>query len=267
MDLEGNWVLAVLLCIAIAIVSYCLIKGVLKLFYALLCLVGLVLGGFLGFAASNHFAPQHWPNFPVYGHYLIGCICALLSFFGLKYITHFLYDPVPNGPNGQRPPMFTIIAGVCLLGAFCIAVVIISSNKKFIEKSPEWVKSSLPAIQEKLNEVTDTAAPQIKGAFSSQVQKLIGSSDDATDTLAQLSEIKAKDPEAFKKIAKNAEVKRALEHPKVQAFLEDPEILQQLKEGKLTELMLNPKAQEILADEQLQLAIAQIDIEQVLKLR
>lgn len=268
MQFDGNGIWAVALFVALAIVAYFVIKGLLKLFYSLLCLLGLALGGLVGFAASNHYAPSHWPDIPVYGHYLIACVCALLSFFLIKFITNFLYDPVPNGPNGRRPALFTIIAGVCLLGAFCAAIVIISSNKKLLEKSPEWVKSSLPSIQDTLGDLGNTAAPQLKQAITEQYQKIAqADSHQASDTLSQITHIRIADPQRFARIAKDEKIKSTLEHPKVKAFLDDPEVREKLKSGDISELMLDPKAQEILADPELQLAIKQIDIEQVLKLR
>lgn len=258
----------VILIVIIAFAAFGFAKGALKLLYGFLCLVGTLIAGWAGYTFGYPALLTKWPVMPENGEYACALAAALLTFFILKSLTDFFANPFASEEERKKGSGLTgLLTGfamgfvLCLLGMY-----------KLVDKSTRaeldyWVSQATEAAPEELPNLAKLKYDILHSPIARQVTHFLSLDNGAEENLSKLVLIQIAAPEKMQQLAQDPAVAQALDSEDLQGFLNDPLVRQSIESGDTAAILEHPQFSSLLEDPELNAAIAQIDIEQALKLR
>jgi hypothetical protein len=244
-------------------------KGALKLFYGFLCLVGTLVAGWAGYKFGYPFVLEKWPEIPDYGQYVCAIVSAILAFLLLKALTDFCSNPFSREEEERKKGSgilgllagFALGFGICLLGMHRLV------DKGTRAEIDYWIAQASDAAPHDLPSLAKLKYGFLNSAAGKQVARFIKQDESGAQNLAKLAIMQVAAPEKLEALAADPAIASTLKSPQVQEFLQDSAIKESIEKGDTAAILTHPGFIALMADPELNHAIAQIDIEQALKLR
>ena len=244
-------------------------KGALKLFYGFVCLVGTLVAGWAGYQFGYPLVLEKWPKIPDYGQYFCGIVCGILAFLLLKTLTDFFSNPFAKEQEERKKGsgIFGLLTGFALGFVICLLGMHRLVDKGTWAEIDYWIAQASDAAPEELPNLAKLKYDFLNSAVGKQVARFISQDESGAQNLAKLAIMQVAAPEKLQALASDPAIASTLESPKVQEFLQDPAIKESIEKGDTAAILAHPGFIALMADTELNHAIAQIDIEQALKLR
>ena len=244
-------------------------KGALKLFYGFLCLVGTLVAAWLGYQFGYPLVHERWPDIPEHGEYACAIASAILAFLFLKTLTDFCSSPFTKDEEERKKSSgilgsltgFALGFTICLLGMHRLV------DKGTRAEVDYWIAQASDAAPDELPSLTKLKYDFLNSAAGKQLARFIKQEDNGSQNLAKLAIMQVAAPEKLQALAADPAIANTLESPQVKEFLHDPAIKEFIEKGDTAAILTHPEFIALMADPELNRAIAQIDIEQALKLR
>ena len=130
-----------------------------------------------------------------------------------------------------------------------------------------WIAQASEAAPDELPNLAKLKNDFLKTSIGKQIAHFISPNNLGSQNLAKLAIMQVAAPENLEVLAAHPAIASTLESPQLQDFLNDPAVKESIKNGDTKAILDHPGFKALLADPELNRAIAQIDIEQALKLR
>ncbi len=244
-------------------------KGALKLFYGFSCLVGTLVAGWAGYQFAYPVVLAQWPDIPEHGQYVCGVVCGILAFLVLKTLTDFFSNPFAKEEEERKKGsgILGLLTGFALGFAICLLGMHRLVDKGTRAEIDYWIAQASDAAPDELPSLTKLKYDFLNSAAGKQVARFISQDESGAQNLAKLAIMQVAAPEKLQALAADPAIASTLETPQVQEFLQDPAIKESIEKGDTAAILAHPGFIALMANPELNHAIAQIDIEQALKLR
>ncbi|MFD2159845.1 hypothetical protein ACFSW8_13135 [Rubritalea tangerina] len=258
--------MAIIVIIACATLGFA--KGALRLFYGFLCFVGTLTAGWIGSQFLFPVVIKKWPDLPDYSQWVCALACAIITFLTLKAITDFFCDPFAKEDDSKkRSNLLGITTGFAMGFAICLLAMYKLVDKGTRAEIDYWVSMASQSTPQDFPELAKLKHDLLNAPLTKQFAQFFNARDSGSDNLAKLAIMQAAAPEKIAALTQHPDIAPTLENPQLKNFLESPEIIERIKNGDTASILNHPDFIALLADPQMNHAIAQIDIEQALKLR
>lgn len=255
--------------VAFAVLGF--VKGILKLVYSLLCLVGTFTAAWLGHTWGFQRVLEKWPSAPENTQIFCAVVAALLAFMILRAFAKFLSNPFPSGKDqdGKKSGvgLVGLLVGVTLSFAACwfgIQQLIHQGSKAEIDY---WLAQAQEKAPEKLPYMSQLKQTFTQSSLGKRIAQVFPLNDPVDQTLAKLTVMRITSTGHFQKLAEHPTIQQTLLDPKVLHFMMNKDVVASIESGDTDAILANPEFQDLITDPELKDAIAEIDIEQALELR
>lgn len=245
-------------------------KGALKLFYGFLCLIGTLIAGWAGYQFGYPLVLQKWPTAPEYSQCGCALIAAIVTFLLLKTLTDFFSSPFSQGEEVSKKKGSSLLG---LLTGFILGVgICLLAMHRLVDKGTRaeidyWVAQASEAAPDDLPNLARLKDSFLKTAIGKKISRYISPNDIGSQNLTKLAIMQVAAPEKLEALAGDPAIATTLESPQLQEFLRDPAVKENIENGNTDAILEHPGFLALMANPELNHAIAQIDIEQALKLR
>lgn len=255
--------------VAFAILGF--VKGILKLVYSLICLVGTFTAAWLGHSWGFSKVLEKWPNAPENMQIFCAVVAALLAFMVLSAFSRFLSNPFPTKKDdkGKRSGvgLTGLLVGVALSFSACWFGIQQLINQGSRAEINYWLAQAQETAPNKLPYLSQLKQAFTNSALGKRIAQVFPLNDPVDQTLAKLTVMRITSTEKFHQLAQHPVIKETLLDPKVLHFMMNKDVVASIDAGDTEAILEHPEFHDLISDPALKHAIAEIDIEQALKLR
>jgi hypothetical protein len=259
----------VIMLVILVFVALGFAKGALKLFYGFLCLAGTLVAVWAGYQFVYPLVLEKWPDIPKYGQWVCGIVSGMFAFIILKTLTDFFSNPFAKEDEERKKGsgFFGILTGFALGFGICLFGMHGLVDKGTRAEIDYWIAQAGDAAPEELPSLAKLKYDFLNSSVGKQVARFISQDETGAQNLVKLAIMQVAAPEKLQALVAAPEIASTLETPQIQEFLQDPTIKESVENGDTAAILAHPGFIALMADPELNRAIAQIDIEQALKLR
>lgn len=261
--------LSVILLVILAFATLGFAKGALKFLYGLACLIVTLAAGWAGYTFGYSLILQSWPDIPEYSQYVCGMVSAIIVFLILKTATDFFLCPLPKEEETKKKgsSLLGLVTGIAIGVSFCLLGMDRLIDKGTRAEIDYWVEQAGEVTSNELPKLARLKNSLLKTALGKKVSDLLSPSKGAEQNLTRLAILQATSPENFRTLTESPEFSDTLQNPQILQFLNDPIIKESIEKGDTESILKHPNFITIMENPEMNRAIAEINIEQALKLR
>ncbi|MGJ8672661.1 hypothetical protein [Rubritalea sp.] len=257
-----------ILIVVIAFAAFGFAKGALKMLYGFFCLLGTLVAAGAGYKFGYPALLGIWPTMPEYGEYACALAAAIAAFLLLKTITDFFSNPFSNEEERKKGSGITgLLTGFAMGFVLCFFGLNKLVDKGTRAEIDYWIAQATEAAPEELPDLAKLKYDIVNSPIVIQVTRLFDLNKSASQNLSKLVIMQVVAPDKIKQLSQDPIIAETLQHPKIQNLLQSQEVRLSIENGDTSAILTNPEFTSLLEDPELNDAIAQIDIEQALKLR
>lgn len=255
--------------VAFAVLGF--VKGILKLVYSLVCLVGTFTAAWLGHSWGFSKVLEKWPSAPENMQIFCAVVAALLAFIVLRSFAKFLSNPFPTrtGADGKKSGvgLVGLLVGVVLSFSACWFGIQQLINQGSRAEIGYWIAQAQEKAPNKLPYLSQLKQTFTQSSLGKLIAQVFPLNDPVDQTLAKLAVMRVTSSDQFLELAQHPVIKETLLDPKVLLFMMNQDVVASIDAGDTEAILAHPEFQNLITDPALKRAIAEIDIEQALKLR